>query len=288
MSTDLAITGIQANRAPHKRGAGYRVKSETSYVDETLFGTSCRAQTRVVNFNPPWVSSSNAPTPRPLLWSPQSKGPGELKSTAKAVPLQMPTKSSTPLSTPRKTNKYRLKSHSPSYCDESLFGPKPEDPGWEPPWVRKEDTISIRPLLWSPPASNKISSRPSSTRDRGVPMKAFHPDTLDPRLTDLSEEYKGKTNFWKRPESDSGSNCTITDQDKAQFVNRIQSSYKGTEKLDTTRSKIEQCKTLYSANGNVTGHWNHYRPRSASASDSQSLGRSKIAVSLQTKRPWKY
>ncbi|XP_028680060.1 RBPJ-interacting and tubulin-associated protein 1-like [Erpetoichthys calabaricus] len=75
----------------------------------------------------------------------------------------------------RKKNKYRLKSHSPSYCDESLFGPLLEPPSWEAPWSKKEDTFKVRPLLWYPPTLASCSEEASPTaHTRGTNKRNSH------------------------------------------------------------------------------------------------------------------
>ncbi|XP_010016611.1 PREDICTED: RBPJ-interacting and tubulin-associated protein 1, partial [Nestor notabilis] len=39
-----------------------------------------------------------------------------------------------------------LRGHTPSFCDESLFGPARSTP-----CIRKEDVAKLQALLWSPP-----------------------------------------------------------------------------------------------------------------------------------------
>ncbi|XP_078523285.1 RBPJ-interacting and tubulin-associated protein 1 isoform X1 [Lissotriton helveticus] len=194
MALDLAVTGMQALRLQGKPRSSYRIKASASYVDETLFGNPSKAtRVEVADFEPPWVGKTNAQ--RPLLWSPTSVGTGKETGTPK---------SSSPASTPRKKYRYRVKSRSPSFCDETLFGPKLEDPGWEAPWAKKEDTLKLRPLLWTPPSAPRVQSS-RTTRAKPSPLKAIHPETSQPPPEDFVTEYKGKTDFWKRPESDDDS-----------------------------------------------------------------------------------
>lgn len=93
-----------------------------------------------------------------------------------------------------------MKNRSPSYCDESLFGPKVVDCGWEAPWVKKEDTVRIRPLLWSPPPI--VWPQSSKPKTKQLPLKAVHPPDTGSRSL---EAQKMKEDFWKPPDSDSDS-----------------------------------------------------------------------------------
>ncbi|NXC19365.1 RITA1 protein, partial [Corythaeola cristata] len=99
----------------------------------------------------------------------------------------------------------RLRSHAPSFCDESLFGAKPEDPAWAATWMRKEDVAKLHPLLWSPPPAPR--KQPSlSSRSTETPLRATHPRApASPAAEGLEAGPKGKPCVWKHPESNSGS-----------------------------------------------------------------------------------
>ncbi|KAJ7309612.1 hypothetical protein JRQ81_007666 [Phrynocephalus forsythii] len=149
--------GIQTPQLPRK-GRGCRVKAKASYVDESLFGSQAGHQTVAAVFDPPWVDNS-ARAPKPLLWGPDYN----------------PSKTSPPATTPRKRNKYRLKSHTPSYCDETLFGPKPGGQEWAASRAARYEVAMLRPLLWTPPSVPRdqlvLSSHPKET-----PLRAVHRD----------------------------------------------------------------------------------------------------------------
>ncbi|NXJ97059.1 RITA1 protein, partial [Corythaixoides concolor] len=99
----------------------------------------------------------------------------------------------------------RLRSHTPSFCDESLFGAKPEGPAWAATWMRKEDVAKLHPLLWSPPPAPR--KQPGlSPRSTETPLRAIHPRApASPAAVGLEAGCKGKPCVWKRPESNSGS-----------------------------------------------------------------------------------
>ncbi|XP_075686223.1 RBPJ-interacting and tubulin-associated protein 1 [Rhinoderma darwinii] len=186
MSLDLSVTGQRTSLPPRKSRSAYRFKACNSFVDETLFGTSGGKVDPAVQ----WTIGS--PVQESFLRCPEEK---------KNIAISASTRTAcSPIGTPRKKTQYRVKSCSPSYCDESLFGPKVEGCSWEAPWVKKEDSIRIRPLLWSPPPIMRPQS--SKTNTNQFPIRAVHPP--DDRNSALGM-HKGKGNFWKPPESDSDS-----------------------------------------------------------------------------------
>ncbi|XP_054248548.1 RBPJ-interacting and tubulin-associated protein 1 [Indicator indicator] len=120
------------------RGRGIR-RARASFVDESLFGSPAGARPEPPGFSPPWAAAA---------------GPGRVGF--------------------RPRSKCRLRSHTPSFCDESLFGAKPAGPAWAAPWLRKEDIAKLHPLLWSPPPAPQPSPAP---RCRETPLRAVHPPT---------------------------------------------------------------------------------------------------------------
>ncbi|XP_037367017.1 RBPJ-interacting and tubulin-associated protein 1 isoform X1 [Talpa occidentalis] len=158
--TELAVSGMQTLHPQHR----YRVKAKASYVDETLFGSPAGARLAPPDFDPPWVEKVN-----------RTKGVGTETSRASGANGSCETTSSrgsTPTLTPRKKNKYRLISHTPSYCDESLFGSRPKGTSWEAPWMAKADAAKLHTLFWTPPATPRGSHSP---RSRETPVRAIHP-----------------------------------------------------------------------------------------------------------------
>lgn len=66
----------------------------------------------------------------------------------------------------------RLISHTPSYCDESLFGSRSKGTSWEAPWMAKGDAAKLHTLFWTPPATPRGSHSP---RPKETPLRAIHP-----------------------------------------------------------------------------------------------------------------
>ncbi|KAM8816309.1 RBPJ-interacting and tubulin-associated protein 1 [Rhynchonycteris naso] len=159
---ELATNGMQTLRCQHRCRGGHLVKARASYVDETLFGSPAGTRPTPPDFDPPWVKAS------------RTKGVSTEASWASGVNRSCETTSSrgsTPTLTPRKKNKYRLISHTPSYCDESLFGSRPKGTSWEAPGMVKGDAAKLHTLFWTPPAT----PRGHSPHSRETPLRAIHP-----------------------------------------------------------------------------------------------------------------
>ncbi|XP_067911226.1 RBPJ-interacting and tubulin-associated protein 1-like isoform X2 [Heterodontus francisci] len=291
MSADLAVTGVQPSRVSHKGYSHYRVRAKTSYVDETLFGHSDGLQSSVAEFEPPWGSTSQTGSRQPLLWSPSSQM--RPSTNGEIGPVPTPAKCG---GMPVKKNKYRLKSCMPSYCDESLFGPKQEDPGWEAPWTAKEDKIKTRPLLWTP-SVHKISSNAlcsSSTQFSSAkrnPVKPHYPTTRE-SSADFIAEYRGKTDYWKRPNSDNDSAKDTPIRERTQSLTRMRITRKRIVKADSTQNTTRnteqlQCRQM-SAFTVLSGPQYCNRQRPGSLSDYVSCGQPKAAGSIKLNPPWKY
>ncbi|CAH1247533.1 RITA1 [Branchiostoma lanceolatum] len=159
---DLTITG--QSRVSERGSSGkktYKVTSNTSYVDETLFGSP--SDRRRSNENSISTPKSKAP---PLLWSPPVYASGDRSSRPPSGRLSAASSRSESRrsSMPRTKNKYRLVKHTPTFVDEGLFGSKIAEPEFTAPWEEKDRRGT--PLLWSPgtPTVDKISPAPSSGR----------------------------------------------------------------------------------------------------------------------------
>ncbi|XP_012607694.2 RBPJ-interacting and tubulin-associated protein 1 [Microcebus murinus] len=161
---ELALSGMQTLRLQPRCRGGYRVQARASYVDETLFGSPAGTRAPPPDFDPPWVEKANRTGGVGTGASQTSGAPGTCETTL--------SRSSTPTLTPRKKNKYRLISHTPSYCDESLFGSRPEGASRESPWMAKGDAAKLRALFWTPPATPRDGHSP---RARETPLRAVHP-----------------------------------------------------------------------------------------------------------------
>ncbi|XP_072921599.1 RBPJ-interacting and tubulin-associated protein 1-like [Hemitrygon akajei] len=284
MSADISITAVQPCRASHKGRSRYRVGAKTSYVDETLFGQSSKLQNSVDEFDPPWASTSQSCSQQPLLWSASVHA----RAGGDTSQIPVPLKSG---GTPMKKNKYRLKCCKPSYCDESLFGPRQNDASWEAPWTAKDDKIKIRPLLWTP-SLHKISSNvfPSSSNQlpsaKRNPMKPFCPTTKE-TSTDFNTEYKGKTDYWKRPDSNNASPNGTPFRRRAQSLTRVHSSIKETVKEDSIQNGSRIVKQLQGRPISVSAGFSGFRLRSDSLSNSAAANRLKPS-SAKLNPPWKY
>lgn len=151
----MAVGGM---KALHPRP---RSRAKASYVDETLFGSPAGARPALPDFDPPWVQ----------------KAPRSTGGSLGAPPVSPSSRGSTPSITPRKKNKYRLINHTPSYCDESLFGSRPAVTSCKTPWMAKGDAVKLHALIWTPPATPQ-GSRPTHPREN--PQPAVHPITPSP------------------------------------------------------------------------------------------------------------
>ncbi|XP_078083147.1 RBPJ-interacting and tubulin-associated protein 1-like [Mustelus asterias] len=286
MSGNLAVTDFQPSHVRHKGCSHYRVRAKTSYVDETLFGHSNELQSSLAEFEPPWGSTSQTGSRHPLLWSPSSQI--RPSATGEIGPVPNPSKCG---STPIKKNKYRLKCRMPSYCDETLFGSKQEDADWEAPWTAQEDKIKIRPLLWTP-SVHKISSNESCSRSvqfsfaKGNTVKPPYSNTRE-SCHDFIAEYRGKADYWKRPNSDNDSANDTPARERPQSLTRIPSSRTKIVKVDSRNTEQLQYRpisVLTSHSG--PQHYNKQRP--GSRSDSVSRSQSKTTSSVILNPPWKY
>ncbi|KAM5311725.1 LOW QUALITY PROTEIN: RBPJ-interacting and tubulin-associated protein 1 [Glossophaga mutica] len=157
---ELVVSGMQTLHRQRRCRGGCQVKARASYVDETLFGSPSGTRPAPPDFDPPWVEKAD-----------RTKGMGKEASRASGSCETTSSRGSTPTLTPRKKNKYRLISHTPSYCDESLFGFRPEGTGLEAPWIAKGDAAKLHSLFWTPPAT----PRGHSPHPRETPLRAIHP-----------------------------------------------------------------------------------------------------------------
>ncbi|XP_078665805.1 RBPJ-interacting and tubulin-associated protein 1-like [Branchiostoma floridae x Branchiostoma belcheri] len=165
---DLTVTG--QSRVSERGSSGkktYKTTSNSSYVDEMLFGSpSDRRRSNENSFSTP---KSKAP---PLLWSPPvygSKSDAVAGSRSSRPPSGRLSGSSSRSESrrgnmPRTKNKYRLVKHTPTFVDEQLFGSRLSEPEFAAPWEEKDRRDT--PLMWSPgtPTVDKIGPAPTSGR----------------------------------------------------------------------------------------------------------------------------
>lgn len=175
---ELAISGMQSLHREHRCRGGRLVKARASYVDETLFGSPSGPRPPPPDFDPPWVERNRT----------KGAGPGASRASgANGSCETTSSRGSTPTLTPRKKNKYRLISHTPSYCDESLFGSRAEGASCETPRMAKGDAAKLHTLFWTPPAT----PRGHSPHSRETPLRAIHqagPLKAEPRVGAVSRK----------------------------------------------------------------------------------------------------
>ncbi|XP_061866312.1 RBPJ-interacting and tubulin-associated protein 1 [Colius striatus] len=148
-----AAAAPTASRGARGRARGGR-RARPSFVDESLFGSPAGARPAPAAFPPPWAPA--------------------------AAPLD-----------PRPRSGCRPRAHTPSFCDETLFGAKPEGPARAAPRVRNEDVAKLHALLWSPPPAPRPGLTP---RSRDTPLRAVSSAAPGP---------EGNPRVSERPESDS-------------------------------------------------------------------------------------
>ncbi|XP_063171644.1 RBPJ-interacting and tubulin-associated protein 1 [Candoia aspera] len=198
-----------------RRGIAYRIKATPSYVDESLFSSHRKHQPAGPDFEPPWRDGKTWGQ-RPLLWSPET-------TRVDAGPLKSPP----PASTPRKRNKYRLKSHTPSYCDETLFGSKPGGQEWTASWAAREDVAKLRPLLWTPPSA-----------PRDLPALFRHPKMVTSQGKDRFEANRRvETSLGKQPANYSDTATQIMGRPRSQSFTRL---YNASDRFHPAGSNKQQ------------------------------------------------
>ncbi|XP_010212980.1 PREDICTED: RBPJ-interacting and tubulin-associated protein 1 [Tinamus guttatus] len=171
-----------------------------------------------------------------------------------------------------------LKSHTPSYCDESLFGTKREDPAWAASWMKREDVAKLRPLLWSPSSAPRHQPGLSS-RSKETPLRAIHPQApASLALGDLSTEGRGKSYIWRRRESGLDSEgWGAPNRGRSQSLTR----------LNAGNTKTEKHKNQCPATAPATPRSSLMRVRSSSVSAPSFTRNSKAAGVCKPRPPWK-
>ena len=127
--------------AESKHRSGSRSKFKQSECDEGLFGErkKSREPDPVPQFEPPWVDNGKTPlkkAPRPLLFY------------CPTTPVRSTSQRNTSSPSWPKKRGFKPVTFSPSYVDESLFGRKPVEPEFDPPWVKESEKKRDRPILF--------------------------------------------------------------------------------------------------------------------------------------------
>ncbi|NXC01112.1 RITA1 protein, partial [Orthonyx spaldingii] len=160
----------------------------------------------------------------------------------------------------------RSRSHAPSFCDESLFGAKPQGPAWAAPRMRKEDP-GLSPL------------------PRGTPLRAVHPPASAPAATS-GPGHKEKPCSWRHPSSDAGSKgCAAPGRGRSQSVSRLSTPsdrIRLSSNLGTERWKNQSAPTTPAAPQGPL-----MRGRSNSVSESPVLRNAKAPGGCKPRPPWK-
>ncbi|KAL3888433.1 hypothetical protein ACJMK2_000800 [Sinanodonta woodiana] len=138
-----------SSSARSRSRSGYHVSHNASSIDESLLTSHNPTKNLSNNTPPPWPEhkrykdedkkKTEKPKMRPLLWAPPSPAPTLDRESALR--------------------------HTPTFVDESLFGPKLQDPSFDPPWVKKTaKAVRMRPLLWCPQTASSKEGAATSER----------------------------------------------------------------------------------------------------------------------------
>ncbi|XP_063029543.1 RBPJ-interacting and tubulin-associated protein 1 [Melospiza melodia melodia] len=236
--------GSAAAAARPPRGPRGRRRVRPSFVDESLFGRPAGARPPPPAFPPPWAA--------PAAPSARGSRPG---------------------------SQSRSRSHAPSFCDESLFGAKPQGAAWAAPRMRKEDVAKLHSLLWSPPPAPQ--SQPGlSPHSRGAPLRAVHPPaTSEPGPRE-------KLCAWRHPGSDAcPKGWAAPGRARSQSVSRLSTPPDRIHlpsSLGTERWRNQSAPTTPAAPRGP-----RVRGRSNSVSGSPVPRNAKAAGSCSARPPWK-
>ncbi|XP_058707762.1 RBPJ-interacting and tubulin-associated protein 1 [Poecile atricapillus] len=241
--------GCAATAARPPRGPRGRRRVRPSFVDESLFGRPAGARPPPPAFPPPWAA--------PAVPSAGGSRPG---------------------------SQCRSRSHAPSFCDESLFGAKPQGAAWAAPRMRKEDVAKLHSLLWSPPPAPR--NQPGlSPHCRGTPLRAVHPPASAPPAPS-EPGHQEKLCGWRHPRSDACSKgWAAPGRGRSQSVSRLSTAPDGirlSSNLGTERWKNQSAPTTPAAPQSPL-----VRGRSNSVSGSPVLKSAKAAGGCKARPPWK-
>ncbi|GFN87966.1 rbpj-interacting and tubulin-associated protein 1 [Plakobranchus ocellatus] len=198
MSNEFVIEGtrppsVLSGSRPGSAGRkhhGYHIRAKPSYVDESLFGSQhhTRLDEQLRGFKAPWEYPKPPPpkntfaTPvhlkvpkkperkgRPLLWCPTPNAATHMRS--KATTTRDSTNASS-IASPgclwNTRDHFRRLKHTPTFVDESLFGPRLQEPTFEAPWNerKKGEKRPIRPYLFDPSCNPPAQNGHSAVKQR--------------------------------------------------------------------------------------------------------------------------
>ncbi|NWY76254.1 RITA1 protein, partial [Erithacus rubecula] len=223
-----------------------RRRVRPSFVDESLFGRPAGARPPPPAFPPPWAAP--------------------------------------PAGGSRPGTQCRSRSHAPSFCDESLFGAKPQGPAWAAPRMRKEDVAKLHSLLWSPPPAPR--TQPGlSPRCAGAALRALHPPPSAPPPASQPGRARGCCARGQPRSGACSRGCAAPGRGRSQSDSRLSTAPDGirpASSLDTERWKKQSAPATPAApQGPLV------RGRSNSVSGSPVLHSAKAAGGCEARPPWK-
>lgn len=146
----LSAGGIErqpVGRPPSRLPSGNRrAKGHTpSFIDESLFGVKVKGET----FSAPWnpetkeisfvLDCTDYRNRTPSTIASRQLRPGSSDGSRPG--------STRPMERSNKTRVFRKLIHHPTYVDESLFGPRLDEPDWTAPWENTK-LVKAKPLLF--------------------------------------------------------------------------------------------------------------------------------------------
>lgn len=206
MTDAFVITGTRppsAGSRPSSRQSpvhksGYHKVSDNSDVDEMLFKSFNSMGVKDYSGYPAAWSKTPKDKKRgkPLLWAPPVGVHQEHKESS-----TYSLRKSHDLHDPR--YKYRLSKHTPSFCDETLFGPRLEEPSFKAPWEEKKK-MTGRPMLWTPMDYSRgnldndhVELEPYSVDGRPPSRQGRRPASTKTRPTTVESVTSTKSQVWK-------------------------------------------------------------------------------------------
>lgn len=199
----------------NKRHHGYHTKAQPSFVDESLFGSyhPTKLDEELASFKAPWeypkppqprntfapvnVKPPVKPKPkgRPLLWCPRPDSATKVPIKTKNVSRDLSNTSSSNFGHMWNTRDcFKRLKHTPTFVDESLFGPRLQEPTFEAPWNKrkKDEKRPNKPFLFD--ASCNSSNVNASAGIKQRPATALG---ISRRETRKHKEFSNPRQVWK-------------------------------------------------------------------------------------------
>ncbi|CAG5126052.1 unnamed protein product [Candidula unifasciata] len=146
---------LSSHRPKSSTKNGYHILAHTSSVDELLFSSQhpSRLNDPIINFKAPWdhpkpqppfhtfgtvqekIETRNKVRGPPLLWCP---APGSATHTREKTKTRSSVDDAGYLWSTR--GHFRHLKHKPTFVDETLFGPRLEEPSFKAPWDVKKNS----------------------------------------------------------------------------------------------------------------------------------------------------